>query len=100
MSREPAITPLTMDAELRVAIGVHTAVHSDPEPIWEEFLYRHPHWSASGAHRAVVEDDRTVARTSLAMWEQRFGTATLSGAGRCNHCCRIGLTTIRTGVTR
>ncbi|HEV2129386.1 MAG TPA: GNAT family N-acetyltransferase [Thermomicrobiales bacterium] len=71
------IATLTSDNQLREAVAVHHAVHGDPEPIWGELLYRHPRWSATGAHRAVIDDDRIVALTSVAMWEHRFGDAIL-----------------------
>ena len=45
----PEIVTLSTDAQLREAIDVHHAVHGDPVPVWEEFLDRHPRWSAPGA---------------------------------------------------
>lgn len=80
MSLERAITILTTDDQLREAIAVHRAVHGEPEPIFEEFLYCHPRWGAPGAHRAVVDGDRIVALTSVAMWRQRFGASALPAA--------------------
>ncbi len=79
-SRVPTIATLTSDDQLREAVAVHYAIHGDPEPVWEEFLYRHPRWSAPGAHRAIVEAGRIVALTSVAMWEHRFGATTLPAA--------------------
>jgi GNAT superfamily N-acetyltransferase len=62
---------------LRDAITVHQAIHGDPETVWEDFLFRHPHWAAEGASRAILDDGRIVALTALAMYRWRFGETTL-----------------------
>jgi hypothetical protein len=77
MPSRPSIITLTDDAQFSEAIAVHRSVHGDPEPVWEEFLYRHPRWSAPDAHRAVIEDGRIVALTTLAMYRWRIGDTTL-----------------------
>jgi N-acetylglutamate synthase-like GNAT family acetyltransferase len=77
MPNTPDIVTLDADAQLREAIAAHVRIHGDPEPIWEEFHFRHPHWSAPGATRAVVENGQIVALTSLAMIDLRFGHTTL-----------------------
>lgn len=76
----PQIITLSTDAQLREAIAVHHAIHGNPVPIWEDLLYRHPRWSAPGAHRAIIDDGRIVALTSVAMWEHRIGDTTLPAA--------------------
>ena len=77
MPERPSSTTLTTDAQLREAIDVHAAIHGDPAPVWEDFLYRHPRWSAEGAHRAILDGGKIVALTTLAMYRHRFGATTL-----------------------
>lgn len=77
MPNTPEIVTLDTDARLLEAIAAHARIHGDPEPVWKEFHARHPHWAAPGATRAVIEDGRIVALTSLATIELRFGDTTL-----------------------
>jgi predicted N-acetyltransferase YhbS len=72
------VVTLDTDARFREAIAAHARIHGDPEPVWEEFHFRHPHWAAPGATRAVIDEGRIVALTSLAMIELRFGAAHLT----------------------
>ena len=80
MAHQSSVVTLTSDEHLRAAIDVHAAVHGDPAPVWEEFLFRHPVWAAEGAHRAILDGDQIVALTSLAMWRHRFGNTMLPTA--------------------
>jgi GNAT superfamily N-acetyltransferase len=73
----PEITALTTDAHVREAIAAHQAIHGEPESVWEDFLSRHPHWAAPGAHRAILDEGRIVALTTLAMYRWQIGTTIL-----------------------
>lgn len=77
MPNDPDIVTLDTDDQLREAIAAHQRIHGDPAFVWEDFHYRHPHWSAPGATRAVVENGLIVALTSLAMIDLRIGDTTL-----------------------
>lgn len=77
MSQLPSVTTLTSEEQLRAAIDAHVDIHGDPAPVWEDFLFRHPVWAAEGSHRAILDDDRVVALTSLAIWRHRFGNTML-----------------------
>lgn len=70
------IVTLANDAELRDAIAVHEHIHG-PAPLFTELLRESPVWSRPGVHRAIRRDGRIVALSSLAAYEQRFGTTTL-----------------------
>lgn len=77
MTDTPAVVTLETDAELREAIAAHERIHGDPAFVWEDFHHRHPHWSAPGATRAVIEHGHIVALTSLATIHLRFGDTRL-----------------------
>ena len=76
----PNILTLDSATQFEEAIAADIAIHGDPEPIWREFHHHHPRWSAPGVHRAVIEDGRIVALTSVARWEHRIGKTTLPAA--------------------